>query len=146
MRVRYSQILSIFYFSTFVSVILFPLLWVCACLHVYAHMCIWIYAHPVEAYGWCQSGWSLFYVIYWTGVSQSNSELVNRASLVSQLALGIPCFHLRRLELEAGHHTHPTFTGIWGSDLTFSYLNGKHFKHWEISASFKYNTYLSSSG
>lgn len=38
--------------------------------------------------------------------SQSNPELTDLSSLISQLAVGILCLHLPRLELQAGFHAH----------------------------------------
>lgn len=46
-------------------------------------------------------------------VSQSNPELGATASCTSQLSPGIPPLPLR-LELQASHHTHPTYTWVLG--------------------------------
>lgn len=75
--------------------------------------------------------WSFFYIIHWVSVSQPNSEVTDMTSFPNQLALGILCLCLLRLELQVAtiliwHH-------VGFKDPNFSpHTCMKCFNHWAI--------------
>ena len=62
----------------------------------------------------------LFYLIQRGRGSQSNPELIDTVSLVSQPALEIPCLYVMRLELQVGH---PAYLGSSSGILTFKHVH-----------------------
>lgn len=79
---------------------------------------------------------SLFHMIHWSRVSQSNPEVADMVHLDSQLALRIPYAHLPRLDSHTRQHAHTAST--WNLEIQTlvpqsSCFLGKHFSHWAIS-------------
>lgn len=79
--------------------------------------------------------------IVWQGL-MLNPELAVLTSLVSQLALGVPCLCLQSPGITCDCHTHLAFTWVLGPKLRSSYLWGKHFTAWAASLALHWQAWL----
>lgn len=105
------------------------------CMHmcvfscVKAHTCVWVWVHVYVCACVCGGSWLMsgsspvaFHLIHCIGISQLNPELSDAASLIIQLALGIPVSPSTAGDAD-GCHSHLTFGG---SPCRFSCLCCKH--------------------
>lgn len=88
-----------------------------------------MHVHVYVGGSWDSSSVALFYLIHWSGVFHSNSELAHVTSLAHQLALGI-FLHCLRLEAqEEGHILQALCMDLGGSKVRSSNFCGKCFNH-----------------
>lgn len=103
-----------------------------SCVYVWSRACGYTCVHlHVEVGGWCWVPQSLPYLLK-KGLLH-NLELIDTASLASQLALGLFCYHLQGTGITGRPLSLPGFYMGWQSKLWSLRLDSKHFIHWAIS-------------
>lgn len=90
----------------YVCLLLFLFIYIClwctcmyACSRLCVHVYAWIWRHKIDVKNVRSHSWLLFCLALWVRVSQSNPEVINRATSASHFAQKIPPFHLPGLEL-----------------------------------------------